>query len=679
MSNSTVYPIIGPPASPPPSSSESSGSSSYFTDDEELSEEEFEEAEANNENPEAKANNEKNERHVRMHSPEQETTNQDLLRDVVVVENVTREKEEEDQTLETLVEKDETLEKQPEPDIVIDPRELEFPEIGLIELWNLGPRLIPIAIAMRKERIFPLCDLSHLSISPIQCQTLVRCALGMNRSIEVVDFNHMIMCPQDPSAPVQPDHAVSTLLGSIQKNPWSSICSLQLSNNHLTDAIVPALVAFFNSTTSLQHLDLSHNRLTARGMAEWWSTGTGPEMSPSLTSLELAHNPLGDALAFVMSEVQWFRHNISMTYLNVSECRLSNQGAVAIVHQLTLEPTSVLQTLVLYGHELVFPQDQVALVDSNSRSPHVYPEINIDTLCAPSLGELLPRCVSLERINLSGTTLNVRDILTRRSCDLSHAHLSEVDGFLLSHLLPQNPRLEILNVGHNPQLGQFATLEIFQRLLQCPTLRKLNMVNTVFVQPTGKGRKVLALSIYALVGETMGDLIISHPNLTLEYLQVDVFEFHLPTWMGTCETFVTELDLREALDLSLIEQHLSAKCLSQNTRLSSLNGLECDELDHVWELSNVDFEFYELAFISLKVAKHPRLTKVSCTHSNWCAKGLAFLTNELRNHHVLEDLDFEHNVAIGSEGGQVMGECLEFNTGLRKLNLSWSGLVSKVL
>ena len=125
-----------------------------------------------------------------------------------------------------------------------------------------------------------------------------------------------------------------TFINALEINAQSTLCKLNFSNNHISDAVVEAFI-----NTTLQKLNLSHNDISDHGLLFMYDC---LKINRTLRVLDLCRNNITSKGAKILAEA--IQVNTTLQYLNISNNWINKEGIVRIVKACTKYRT--LHTLV---------------------------------------------------------------------------------------------------------------------------------------------------------------------------------------------------------------------------------------------------------------------------------------------------------------------------------------------
>ncbi|RLN48328.1 hypothetical protein BBJ28_00008921, partial [Nothophytophthora sp. Chile5] len=440
----------------------------------------------------------------------------------------------------------------------------------------------------------------------------------------------------------------------------TTLVSLCLEHAAIDDSAMSALAAALSVNATLTHLSLAGNRIGPAGARE---LADALEDSPDsmLLDLDLHDNCLGSQGALELGRA--LRENETLVRCDFSWNQLNSQAAQSLLD--ALRDNFVLRELCVYGRDLAGDGTQFLA--------------NLDFDCAKSIAVALRHLndsFAMIRLTSERAALPIDKLKTSRWVVLPDRELLELDGLVISGLLPRNDMLLSLDLRDNPGLGRTAVLALLAAIKCCPTLRHVNLLN---------------VGVFEEAGESVGELVAS--NSTLETITLHDTTLSVQQLRGNQRAG----DVPETMAFTVAPEHfldrwVLGKCFASNRLTQELNGLRlatvasktativalaanergCKDLVEL-NLSSHALELHEVFFLGKKMFHHLNLGRVafnSCSLDSAAARALA---DGVRNHATLHTIELENN-PLGPIGGQAMAECLGVSSALTFLNLSWTRL-----
>lgn len=503
----------------------------------------------------------------------------------------------------------------------------DMPPMGLYACYLLGMNLSSYVISLRKNRMSAIAkELVQCNVTPRQCAIIAKFGLAFNSSVEVFDISseHTISIG---------DKGCRMLFRCLQYN--DRLVSLTLSYNDISDAAMPLVRQLLMNNKSLCHLNLAHNNVQVDGVQIIMDT-LGEVPCPMLVSLDLQHNPLGDAAATCIANM--LKNNYGITELNVSNCMISNLGAIEIFT--SMQQNKTLTSLDLHGTDL----------DDNGALP------NIDTAGAKALGGRLGKTnEALKWLNISGFKLPVDKLVDSRWVQLQNCNLTEIDALLMSAILPKNNKLQCLSLEGN-KLQRWGVLELLESIMLLPQLKSVNLSNN---------------GLFEEVGMFIGNLFDTYKT-QMEQFTVANITLNVQELVGN--TSVTEFEFNDS-ELSPLDRIILAALLSSNLNAVRLNTIFIAEDATEWNIVGTKHTIYELSFIFARVGRHRRIEKLVVNSSGLNAESAAYLAQNIRNHGTLKKLVLENN-SLFAHGGNEIGDAMLYNKSITFLDLSWNKITN---
>jgi Ran GTPase-activating protein (RanGAP) involved in mRNA processing and transport len=286
-------------------------------------------------------------------------------------------------------------------------------------------------------------------------------------------------------------HPVMRELGRNATVTTLTICDSMLSREN-----VQQLQAMLHQNTALQHLILRGNCLKSAGLAEiapalYRNTSIKSldlsdnglddiesanvlrnliRRNKTATSLSIAKNAFGSNPAATLSIVEGVRSNTALQQLDLSVCRLGDQGMSILANALAIRNASILE-LDLHFNDITSVGVRTLVGD------HVEVMKTITKLC-----------LSRNLIRSEGVTILANALEDNAMPSLKHLQLANCgirdDGFgALVSALEQNTSLQILDLKNNT-FGERGLMALAESLPNIKGLQKINMFDLCVCGPS---------------------------------------------------------------------------------------------------------------------------------------------------------------------------------------------------
>jgi Ran GTPase-activating protein (RanGAP) involved in mRNA processing and transport len=250
---------------------------------------------------------------------------------------------------------------------------------------------------------------------------------------------------------------VQQLKAVLRRN--TALESLDLTAIRLGSAGLAEIAPVLYRNTSIKALDLRTN-----GLDDIESANVLRELirrNKTITSLCLAHNAFGHDVAAVRSIAEGVRRNTALQQLDLSGCRLADQGISVLANALAIRNDSLLELNLEYN--CITSRGVQALVDSSVGAIKTLTNLCLDFNLFKSEGAIIladalgrNAMPSLERIDLG-------------RCGIDD------DGFVaLVSALVQNTSLQILNLRYN-DFGERGYMALAESLPKIKGLQQINI------------------------------------------------------------------------------------------------------------------------------------------------------------------------------------------------------------
>ncbi|ETV81286.1 hypothetical protein H257_05848 [Aphanomyces astaci] len=415
-----------------------------------------------------------------------------------------------------------------------------------------------------------------------------------------------------------------------------SILQLNAAHNAVGDDAVYALAAMVHTNTSLTQLILHHNAITSKGM-KVLSHALQDNQDSMIFGLDLSFNPLGEGSTDALSAC--LQVNESLTSLNLAGCCVHEAGLLA-----SLRRNYTLTALHLQSEDVSEQNQSGRLRRDRLNRSH-----------APPIMDALRRSTcALETCNLTGVQLPVGKIRASRWVKMAHTRLNELDGMILSALLPMNKVLMELDLSSNA-LRSESVLAIVTAIVDCPTLERVDVHDN---------------DVSDVVGEALG-LALVHNN-TLQTICVATSHLDVQQLRGNSDT-ADEITYAKDQFTHPLDNWIVTVLFGVNRRTTILNELHVPPDSASLDMCHLTLAVYEAVYICTRIRHHVRLANLLINSSNLTYYAGMRLADALRNHPILLSVSLEHN-NLHQLGGKAIAECMEHNRSITLLNLSWNNL-----
>ena len=519
------------------------------------------------------------------------------------------------------------------------------------------------------------------------------------------------------------DNNVIVLL-SVSKSlkSTSTLLTLNLSNNQITDSGMKCLSEALAVNTTLQSLDISYNIISDDGIL---FISESLKLNESLHELILSKNNITDDGAKLLAEA--IQINTALQELNISRNCISKEGVMRILEACTKnkslqklvsthnslsksgldaineylelsEKNGVHILLVASWNSLCTKEGRLGIktnlhVDQEDEDNVEY---YMNPMCRRRWGLLLQSCfeeyfnyqiVDLQSIEINDFGIAVLSDCFKNNTVLVDLNLSSFNKFnaklddiiCISHCLKENKTLRKLNLSRNHITDEGAN-NLAEALKTNTTLQVLNISKNM-VGDEGVMRIVKACTI----SRTLHKLVCTH-NKLLKYQLFDINEYiekekvvrrFEASWNSICikngrlgiETTLKTLQLGD-------DSVYKASCYEGGFTETEYCNFElimqcCLEYRNVLSvnLQNTEFEIFTFSFFSkINVPKINELTLLNCSCT---IPYLLFpvISTYLKNNDTLSKLNISSNM-ITYKDIELISEAVSTNTTLKRLDLS---------
>ena len=555
-------------------------------------------------------------------------------------------------------------------------------------------------------------NLQNTTMTDFEVEILSDCF--QNNNCTLVEL-HLSYCFTDNDVTVM--LAISNSLKST-----STLLTLNLSNNQITDSGIKYLSEALAINTTLQRLDMSYNIISDDGILY---ISDSLKLNESLHELILTKNNITNVGAKSLAEA--IQVNTALQVLNISKNWISKEGVMRMLEACTKNKSlqklvsthnvlsksaldAINEYLELNGAHILFEASWNSVYTKKGRLGVKTNYLCVDQELQPDLDEdnveyyvnpecrrrwhLLLQCcfeeyLNNEIVNLQGIEINDFEIVILSDClkgntvvvDLNLSNFNKsntkLDDILsISHCLKENKTLRKLNLSKN-HITDKGVNHLAEALETNTTLQVLNISKNM-ISVEGVMRIVKACT----KNRTLRKLVCTH-NMLLKYQLFDINEYiekekivrrFEASWNSICikngrlgvETTLKVLQLR---DDSVYKASYYEGGFTE-TEYGNLEFLQCCyEYFNVLSVNLQNIVINEFEIVTLLLfSKINELTLLncSCTIPNLL---VAVISTYLKNNDTLSKLNISNN-KIMHEEIKLISEAVSTNTTLKRLNLS---------
>ncbi|KAF0688286.1 Aste57867_20156 [Aphanomyces stellatus] len=501
------------------------------------------------------------------------------------------------------------------------------PEFTWVEQLKLGITWTKEVKSMRvnNQESLRWTKRRRMSLTPKQWAMVLSFGLAFNTTVVDLDVQDTALGNLGAIALFQTLRVNRTLL------------RLNVASNQIGDDAAYALAALLQTNTTLTQLVLHDNGFTARGIAVL-GAALGDSQDSSLLDLDLSFNPLDEASSLALSTC--LQVNETLTRLNLAGTRVHEATVLASLRR---------------NCTLVALQLQTVVADSNQTDGRLSRD-RLNRSHAPPLMDALRRSTAaLESCNLTGVALPIAKLKSSRWVHLPASRLNELDGLVLSALLPMNQHLLELDVSGNA-LRSESVVAIVAAIIDCPRLKTVDVHDN---------------DLTDVIGEALGLALVN--NTTLETIRVADCVHDVQLLRGSNAGVSEYLTFEKGTFGHALDKWIVAVLMRVNRTTLVLNDLHVPSRDTHLDLCHLTLEDYEAVYVSTRVRHHVYMTHLFINSSNLNYYAGMRLADALRNHPILQSVSLEHN-NLNQLGGKAIAECMEHNPAITYLNLSWNHL-----
>lgn len=297
----------------------------------------------------------------------------------------------------------------------------------------------------------------------------------------------------------------SVKLRAIAETFGENLERLDLSYNFVDDTSCQSLIKLLETSTTLKELDLSGNDLCVHGSLLLAQVLSNPAKQPTLESLSLQGNPLGDEGGYAISDS--IRKNVNLRELNLNDTGIGISSLINVADALTSENRTIevieignpkLTTLegehVLYIGRMLACNPKIKALNLKKhplRDSSFTVLLECGLLRNATLETLCLSCCQLTSASASSLEKLLVENQSIRHLDLSNNPLTDEVALALARGLPTSRHLESLNL-QNCRLtdaGLLALAKVFED--PATALGEIKLWGNAFGQGSGKAFKTI--------------------------------------------------------------------------------------------------------------------------------------------------------------------------------------------
>ena len=430
--------------------------------------------------------------------------------------------------------------------------------------------------------------------------------------------------------------------------------------------------------TSLTSLNLAHNSIGDEGAS---SLSEALRVNTSLTSLNLAHNSIGDEGASSLSEA--LRVNTSLTSLYLSDNSIGVEGASSLSEALRVNTslTSLDLAQNSIGAEGASFLFEALRVNISLTSLNLWCDIGDEG--ASSLSEALRVNTSLTSLNLwcdigdegaSSLSQGLKVNTSLTSLDLAFSFIRAKGASFLSEALRVNTSLTSLDLSYN-SIGYEGASSLSEALRVNTSLTSLNLSdNSIVVEGASSLSEALrvntSLTSLDLAQNSIGA---EGASFLSEALRVNTSLTSLNLWCDIGDEGASSLSEALRVKISLTSLHLSGNSIGDEGASSLSEALRVNTSLTSLDLSHNLIGAEGASSLSDALRVNTSLTSLELNNNSIGAEGASSFSEALRVNTSLTYLDLNVN-SIGDEGASSLSEALRVNTSLTSLYLSGNSI-----
>ena len=402
-------------------------------------------------------------------------------------------------------------------------------------------------------------------------------------------------------------------------NSNRTICTLDISNNNISDLGAQEITKVLHENTTLQTLNISYNNIKINGAK---AIAGALHANRALQNLDISNNNIHVEGAKVIAEALY--ENRTLQKLDFSNNNILDDGAIAISE--CIKKNSTLQQLVISGN-------------------------NVSVDGAIKITEAV-------KIN---TTL--------QNLDISNNGISNNGTKFISDCLKHNNCLQELNLSRSEMINE-GVKQLSEAIRINMALLKLD-ISKNWITTEGIVDFLKAI----VCNSVLQSLNITHNNITkCGLIQI---EQCVKERLSPLEVLISWNEIKDE-NVDVLKSTI--KCLSYNSHNDTIESSDIEE--DKWPLHNISNVEYRVAFLChcLKEDNTLQCIKLSVnkifTDKSSCNENLMMITKAIQNNTKIQKLDMS-NSDISNDGTAIISDTLMISESLKEVNLRWNSITQQ--
>ena len=398
-----------------------------------------------------------------------------------------------------------------------------------------------------------------------------------------------------------------------------TICTLDISNNNISDLGAQEIVRALHENTTLQTLNISYNSIQFDGAK---AIAGALYENIALKSLDISNNNIHVEGAKVVAEALY--ENRMLHKLDFSNNNILDDGAIAISE--CIKKNSVLQQLIISGNNV-----------------SVEGAINI-----------------AEAVKINTTLQNL---------DFSNNGISNDGAKFISVCLKHNNCLQELNLSRS-EITNEGVKQLSEAIRINIALLKLD-ISKNWITTEG----IIDFLKVIVCNSVLQSLNITHNNITkCGLIQI---EQCIKETLSPLQVFISWNEIKDE-NVNVLKSTI--KCLSYNSHNDIIESRDIEE--DKWPLHNISNVEYRVAFFSDCLKEDNTLQCLKLSHNkiftdkSSCIANLMMIAKAIQINTKLQKVDRSRN-CISDDGAAIISDTLKINESLKEVNLARNNITNE--
>ena len=398
-----------------------------------------------------------------------------------------------------------------------------------------------------------------------------------------------------------------------------TICTLDVSNNNISDIGTQEIAKALHENTTLQTLNISYNNIKVDGAR---AIAGALHENRELQNLDISNNNIHVKGARVIAEALY--ENRTLQKLDFSNNNILDDGAIAISE--CIKKNSALQQLVISGNKL-HREGGIKIAEA----------VKINT--------------------------------TLQSLDISNNRISNDGAKFISDCLKHNNSLQELNLSRSEMTNE-GVKQLSEAIRINKALLKLD-ISKNWITTEGIVDFLKAI----VCNSVLQSLNITHINITkCGLIQI---EQCIKERLSPLKVFISWNEIKDQ-NADVLKSTI--KYLSYNSHNDTIESSDIEEDE--WPLHNISNVEYRVAFLCDCLKEDNTLQCLKLSHNKIFNDKSSHITNLMMFTKVIEintniqKLDMSYN-SISDDGAAAISDCLKKNVSLQELNLASNNITNE--